>query len=382
MKKIVLGFISDTDPKDRRPWSGTKNKLYEQIKGCTSEVIWIKVSYNWQTVIYRAFLLLFSIVCGKRYSSIHTTFIAKRLSKSIRKSDLDKVDVLFAPSGSQYLYLLKTDKPIIYLADATFKSIYNYYPLFDNFFSFNIKQGNLIEKVALEKAWRVIASSEWCKNSMINDYNINPSVIRTIEFGANVDEKDIEKINCIREENKLNLLFLAVEWERKGGDIAVECVQELNLMGIDANLYIVGQDLPQKYASIVNVYSIGFLNKNIPEEYNRFLDIIQQSDILLLPTKAECSAIAFCEASAYGLPVFTYDTGGISNYVENGINGYRLPLNARGKDFADKIKEVIDSNEFTELSVGGRSMYKEKLNWHSWQKAFKLLLDELCESVK
>ena len=68
MKKIVLGFISDTDPKDRRPWSGTKNKLYEQIKGCTSEVIWIKVSYNWQTAVsythldvYKRQLILFGL---------------------------------------------------------------------------------------------------------------------------------------------------------------------------------------------------------------------------------------------------------------------------------------------------------------------------------
>lgn len=377
MKKIIIGYLSDTDPEDRRPWSGTKNKLYEQVKACATEVVWVKITYDWLTVIFRLFLLLLAKVCRKRYSSIHTIFVADRLSQSINKKDLDKVDVLFVPSGSQYLYALKTGKPIIYLADATFKSIYNYYPLFDNFFSFNIRQGNIVEKVALDKAWRIIVSSEWCKNSMVRDYGIDPSAIRVIEFGANVDEKDIERMSYRRNRQNLNLLFLGVEWERKGGDIVVECFLELRKKGIDVDLFIVGLDLPQKYTSIENIHSIGFLNKNIPAEYDHFLEIIEQSDILLLPTRAECAGIAFCEASAYGLPVFTYDTGGIPNYVENGINGYRLPLSANGKDFACKIKEVIDSNEFGNLSDGGRKMYKEKLNWQTWQKSFSILLDEL-----
>ena len=53
---------------------------------------------------------------------------------------------------------------------------------------------------------------------------------------------------------------------------------------------------------------------------------MSSSDILLLPTQAECAGIVFVEASAYSMPIFTHDTGGISNYVINGINGYRLPL--------------------------------------------------------
>ncbi len=376
MLKPVVGFISDNDPNDRRPWSGTKNKLYEQVKACASEVVWVKVTYDWQTVIARGLLLIMAKLFGKKYSSVHTRCVARRLSASIRPEDLDRVDVLFAPSGGQYLYGLKTTKPIIYLTDATFRSIYNYYPLFDNFFGFNITQGNEIEQVALHKSWRIIASSDWCRDSVVKDYGVDPEIVRVIEFGANVDNKDIVREKH-REENTLRLLFLGVEWARKGGDVAVDCLSELRRMGVNAELYVVGLHVPPAYQGIEGVHSIGFLNKNIPEQYNRFISIVRQADLLLLPTKAECSAIAFCEAGAYSLPVFTYDTGGIPNYVENGVSGYRLPLSAKGKDFAVKINDVLKRGEFDALAAGGRLLYERKLNWLTWQERFKSLLNEL-----
>lgn len=66
-------------------------------------------------------------------------------------------------------------------------------------------------------------------------------------------------------------------------------------------------------------------------------------------------------AAAYGIPVFTTDTGGIANYVVNGVNGYRLPLTGTGADFANKIKECICKQEFSGLSENARRLYKEKI---------------------
>ena len=95
-------------------------------------------------------------------------------------------------------------------------------------------------------------------------------------------------------------------------------------------------ELPNEYKELPDVDFIGFLNKNNEEEYQRVIQIISSSDILILPTKAECAGIVFAEASAYGLPIFTYDTGGVGNYVINGVNGYRLPLKDNASEFAEK----------------------------------------------
>ena len=373
-RRLRIGFISDKDPSDRGPWSGTKNRLYEQVKECASEVVWIKVRYDWTTYIFRVILLLMAKLMGRKYSSIHTTFIARRLSSSISKEDIDKVDVLFVPSGAQYLYKLDVDKPIVYLADATFRSIYDYYSDFSNFFSFNRKQGEQIDQNALNNSTHIIVSSDWCKESVVNDYGIPKSKISVIEFGANIDSNDVPTEIKTTVTSPLQLVFIGVEWERKGGDIAVDCVQKLNEMGITAELNIIGVTLPERYREIPFITEIGRLNKNISEQYEQFTSIVGNCDLLLLPTQAECAGVAFCEASAYGLPTLTYDTGGTPNYVKNGINGYRLPLSANGLDFALRIKVILENDEFPTLRKGCKTYYNSHLNWQVWRKNFSNVL--------
>ena len=178
----------------------------------------------------------------------------------------------------------------------------------------------------------------------------------------------------------LRKLFSGVDWERKGGEIAVDTVMQLNAAGIRATLYVAGiKDLPQKHRDNPHVKNIGFLNKNIPEQYHQYVQLWQQADILLLPTRAECSAIVYCEAAAYGIPVFTTDTGGIANYVVNGVNGYRLPLTGTGADFANKIKECICKQEFSGLSENARRLYKEKLSWPAWSSRFAEMVETYSE---
>lgn len=139
------------------------------------------------------------------------------------------------------------------------------------------------------------------------------SKCHVLEFGANIDERDIVKTD-IYHGGPVNILFSGVEWERKGADIAIDTVKELNRKGVEAKLFLVGikeENIPEKYKNISCVDYIGFLNKNIPEQYQKLITIMGRCNLFLLPTKAECAGIVLCEASAFGLPIFTFDTGGL-----------------------------------------------------------------------
>ena len=93
-----------------------------------------------------------------------------------------------------------------------------------------------------------------------------------------------------------------------------------------------------------------------------------KASLFILPTRAECSAIVFSEASMYGLPIFTTDTGGISSYVKNDTNGYRLSLKCNGLDFSNKIVENI--NNLQKLSANSRKFYEENLSSNIWKTEF------------
>lgn len=364
MKKITVGFISQSSPDDKFAWSGTSYKLYESLSKI-AEVVWIPAKSSLIFYLYRFYYNMIAKFSGKNYSIMHTHLGASYISNRIDKSRIVNCDILFC-FNSPLLFKLHTNKPIIYLADATFQCLYDYYDTFSNFFKANVKEGNLIERVALNKASHIVYSSNWAKNSAINDYGIVEDKISVIEFGANIDEKNIIKhINGRKE--ILHILFLGVEWERKGEDIAVETCRILNEKGIKSTLHIVGiKELPKKYMDEPIINNIGFLNKNNPQEYAKLVEVIANSDILLLPTKAECAGVAFSEASANQLPIFTYDTGGIANYVENGVNGYRLDLSCGAKEFANKIISTLDNDELDNLRLGCKKMYSEKLNWNVW----------------
>jgi glycosyltransferase involved in cell wall biosynthesis len=118
------------------------------------------------------------------------------------------------------------------------------------------------------------------------------------------------------------------------------------------------------------------MNKNIHDQYEKYISILKKSHIFLLPTKAECSAIVFCEASAFGIPILTYLTGGLDDYVVDGVNGYKLHLGASSMEFADTIQHCIENNELVKLSSGGKRLYAERLSWKAWSQRFKDLMQD------
>lgn len=375
-KKIKIAFVSKPNPKDKHGWSGSMYKLYENIESMDNiEIEWIQVKRDYFQKTFYTCIKSFTSILKKGRSQNITPF-SKRIAKQIEKKINNDVDIIFVPSSPAYFAYLNANKPIISLVDTTFKSIYNYYPGVTNYFKFNEKQEDKIEVIAATKAWKIITASNWAKNSYINDYNINKEKIKVIEFGANIDNFDINPTINYLETGTLSLLFLGVDWVRKGGEIAVECVEHLNKIGIKAILNVVGVELPTEHKEKSYINEIGFLSKNNEAEYTHLKQIIYNSDFLLLPTRAECAGVVFCEASAYGLPTLTSDTGGIPDYIINGINGYRLNLNCNGQDYANKITNIINSNELKKLKEGAIKMYNEKLNWNHWQKEFRTILNE------
>lgn len=382
-KKIKVGFIGWYSPEDKKALSGTPHKISDLLKSIGCELTWIKIEKSMNYLLYQKLMGAIGKISHKRLDCTHTVIGAMLQSKTINMSAVQQCDILFAPFCSEALYSLRTDKPIIYLSDATFNIMVDYY--FKGLSANAIKQGNKVEQRAMDRSKAIIVSSQWTANSAINDYHQNPSKVHIVEFGANLDDKDIIE-KTFDYNGHLHILFLGVDWKRKGGQIAVEACKWLNDNGVLATLHIVGiKELDESIKELPYVDYVGFLNKRYPEQYNRLVAVIKQCHCMLLPTLAECSAIAFCESSANGLPVFSHLTGGVGNYVYNGINGYLLPLGSTGVDFGTKIKECLESGELKKMSETAKDVYKEKLNWNVWaNKVEKILIKSItiCNNEK
>lgn len=374
---MKIGFISMSPPTDRRASSGTNYQMAQALARI-GELVWIPVTppryYRYLEMAAKALAKL----CKKKVCFNYTYVGARILANSVKTDKISECDVLVAFwSGSILAFLDAKGKPVIYLSDATFPAMIDYYPPFSHLFKKNIRSGIDIEKCSLDKASVIVLPSSWSAISALNDLQQPKEKIHVIEFGANIDDKDILPHSFVYN-GHLDILFMGVEWERKGGDIAVETTRWLNSNGIDTTLHIVGiKKLDEKIVSLPYINYVGFLNKNNHEEYRKLADTITKSHLLLLPTIAECAGIVFCEASANGLPIFTHHTGGVPNYIENGRNGYMLPLGSTGADFGKKIKECLLSDELESMSKEAVLIYRKKLNWQVWSKKIKQIIDSL-----
>ena len=384
MKKKVIGYICDTNPfEDRLTWSGLIYKIREAIESAGYQVVWIpydkttKYVHLCEKIRWRLYKLL-----GRKQILGGCHFLPETyaLARSIEMNEqFDNCDYLFFPGGGQISLFLKTEKPIIYYTDATVHLMINYY--WYDCHPLSVRMACWLEEKASQRASLNIRASSWATNSVINDCKCKPSNCVTLEFGANIDSSDIDPILPYTK-GQLRILFCGVEWERKGGDIAVETVRLLREKGIDAILHIVGiKELPLYCRECHYIVNHGFLDKNDAIDYQKYIEVLKNSHVFLLPTQAECAGIVFCEASGFGIPSYTYATGGTENYVQNGINGYALPTKKGAIDFAERIYEDVQANSIICLHEGAIKMYNERLSWSSWAKRFQKVVDSMKEDI-
>lgn len=378
---MKIGFASRLSPLDKKTWSGTSYYTWQQIKKYNEVEIfnfkWTWFLREWLTMQKSLNRKFFKKNTAVEFLKSYARFFSKQLQKELKKRP---VDVLFVSASSQLVAYLETDIPIIYMTDATFQQLQGYYPNFSNLAAYNIKQGIELDKKAFQKINHFMLASEWSKNSAVNDYGIEAEKISVVPCGANLDKiPDLSEINK-GSSGQCNLLFLGVEWERKGGEIALETFRLLKQKGVSPHLHIIGCVPPHDLSDEKDITIIPFFDKNKNEDFQQLHRIFLQTDFLLLPTRAECAGVVFSEASSYGIPSITTDTGGVTTYVKNGVNGFVFPLESGADLYAEKIKWLMAvRQELKGLKASTRKYYEENLNWDLWGIQFQKIAERLVK---
>jgi len=291
-------------------------------------------------------------------------------------------DVIFAPFASIEIYYLSTDTPIIYLSDLTWANMVNYYQNVSSMFVFAKAEGECIEAAAIGKASALIYPSKWVAGTAIEHYKADAQKVYCIPFGANFEKTDIPSRESALQHALLGgviLLWVGVDWHRKGGVVAWECLIELLSRGLDAKMVVCGCVPPERYHH-PKIEIIPFLSKRDPAQRHRLSQLFLDANFFIFPTLADASPIVLCEASAHGLPSLVRDTGGVAGAVMDGENGYLLPPDATGKQYAEKILDLVqDHGAYDKLVLSSRMAYEEKLNWDAWGRAVRPIFERVVE---
>jgi glycosyltransferase involved in cell wall biosynthesis len=376
-----IAYVTTYDATDVHAWSGVGNFIWRALQGAGMETerIGNLRDGDWQL----------SRIKKLYYSKLRRTNFLRDREPAVLKSYAAQVerrmapmnpDMIFSP-GTVPIAYLKTKTPIAFWTDTTFAGMLDFYPSHTNLCAESIRQGNKMEQMALSSCRLAIYASEWAANSALQNYDVDPAKVKVVPFGANIErEKDLSQIEEIVAGKSLDtckLLFLGVDWQRKGGDKALAVAERLNRLGLKTELHVAGCVPPHAPSPLLRNH--GFISKKT-EEGRKYLDrLFRESHFLILPSLAECFGVVFSEASSYGLPSLATRVGGIPTAVHDGKNGRTFDLSESPEEYCKYIQSVMASREsYRALSLSSFHEYSDRLNWRVAGATAARLMQEVC----
>jgi len=370
-----IAFVSKYNVNDITTWSGTEYHLFHALKNLEENDVRLhlidKLLYKRNKII-----ILFGRICNRLlwhifHKKLYYEFYkstARFFARQINKELPSDVDVIFSISASPIAYL-KTDKIKVFLTDGD-AGIEFQRPSYSQFFSKRRKDIAIeLWRNAIDNCDLVFLATEWAANVTTSIcQNIDTNKIKIVPFGANLIEcnrtkRDIVRIVENKKRNECNLLFIGVEWERKGGNIALETARYLHAKGINVHLDIVGiKNCPVELPDYVTNH--GFIMKSLENE--RINNLYEKAHFFILPTRYDCYGVVFCEAASFGLPSLTVRTAGVPCVVLDGKNGKLFELFDNGENYANYIcTMLLDYEKYKNLCFSSFEQYETRLNWQS-----------------
>jgi UDP-glucose:(heptosyl)LPS alpha-1,3-glucosyltransferase len=175
------------------------------------------------------------------------------------------------------------------------------------------------------KAGRVIAASQMVKDEIVGLYRYPADKIDIIRNGVPLDkfrfdpelrEKSRENLNL--EPDQIALLFAGSGWERKGLLFAIEAMALCNDRKM--RLLVAGHGNQKLYKT----RRLRFWREDPIRFLGEVADLARvyaAADIFILPTIYDPFSNACLEALACGLPVITTRANGLSEIIEDSVNG-------------------------------------------------------------
>lgn len=382
MKRLKIAYISVYDSSDVHNWSGLGYYIAKSLEKNVGDLDFIGNLKTKKFIEYVFKRALNKLLSGKTFSYSITPKVAKSYAEQItRQITGKKYDIVFCP-GTVPIAMLKTDIPIVIWTDACQPGLLDFYDPREKISEESYKYGVEIEKLALENSSLAIFSSDWAA-SIAKNYHHTPEVkVKVVPFGANVDgsksEDEISKLISTRQKDVCKLLFVGVDWKRKGGDIAFKTAEGLIKKGLRTELTIVGCEPNIEKPLPDFVKSLGFISKSTDEGKQKINKLFQESHFLIVPSQAEAYGLVFCEANSFGVPAIATNVGGISTIIKNNINGRSFSPYAKIDEYVDFIFELMNnSNAYKKLALSSFNEFKTRLNWDTAGQAVKRMIDEL-----
>ena len=203
----------------------------------------------------------------------------------------------------------------------------------------------------------VLAISSQVLDHLKNDFKVKADKIKLVESGIDVKsfaQKDDYKVDKLRErfnpQRKKIVGLVARLSDVKGQDILVHAFKEVLNKRDDVICLLVGEGkLEGMLKELISSLNIEEDVLIIPV-VNETRDFLHLFDVSVMPSRQEGLGLSIIEAQASSCPVVASRVGGIPTLIDHEITGL-LAEPENPKDFADKIIQMLDSDELRNRMV-------------------------------
>lgn len=368
MQKLVVMY-SENRKNPTNTWSGTSYSLRQALAE-NVEIIFVDLH---EGKVLRLLDLL-SIKVGKKHRSyvfgpLHDKLLQIKANYLLR--DYKSVPVLEIANELKIRspYYLYQDLSLVVLPEIQ-ESLKKKGILSCGGLRMELSDGEMKRKIQVQKdiyfsATKSFFMGKWVEKKMKKIY---PEVSdRFLSVGGGINKEFVRKTNFDNLKEKL-ILFVGIDFERKGGKIVLDAFKILKKKIDNVKLIIAGpekESVPEK--NIDGVEILGNINRK------KLSDIFSKASLFCMPSEFEAYGLVFPEALSFGVPCIGRNAYEMQYFIREGENGYLLK-----EDKAEALSEIMykilnDADMKSEVEKNVEYIRRE----YSWSR----VADDICKVI-
>ena len=162
----------------------------------------------------------------------------------------------------------------------------------------------------------------------------------------------------------LRFLFIALDFERKGGRLCAEAFARVHKKFPAARLSIVGTQPPREVLDLPGISYEGLLSKSIPAELRKLDSLYASAFALVHPTSSDIQPLVISEAGYFGCPAIAARSFGIPELIVDGVTGFLVDTPLTAEAFANRMLELCNNqSRYLKMRKAVRKHATTKLTW-------------------
>jgi alpha-maltose-1-phosphate synthase len=365
---IVGSGMVGRDPWDPKCWSRSGFNLFTNLKkaGVLERAIGVEVP-----MILRAPVMLKNFAPNKRrwrQKFNLDSFYYEMLTQQIKRAHTEKPfgsDCVTLQVGGHYNAHKATGLRAYSYHDGNIHGLMNS-PYFSKDLLPYAQRAFEFEKRTYQDMTKIFVMSEYWRNSFITHFGVAAEKVVNVGFGVNIDVPAAPT----KDANSKNIVFIGIDFERKGGDALVKAFRQVKALNkhADAKLHIIGpRQLPATLANASDNDGIvfhGHLSREIPEEKQRLEKVLAEGNLLVIPSLYEPFGNVALEAMLYRMPVIATNDWSFPDFVIPNKTGSLLNKKGDFNEIADHMIHFLESpQQRLDFGLNGYQLVTEKYTW-------------------